>query len=85
MTKIIWKDFWESIKHTKGQFLSIMGLMMIGAFALVGLIVTGPDMRDTGNHYAKQLNTADLTVICNYGLDHDDTAKIKKAKGLETA
>lgn len=85
MTKIIWKDFWESIKHTKGQFLSIMGLMMIGAFALVGLIVTGPDMRDTGNHYANQLNTADLTVICNYGFDHDDTAKIKKAKGLETA
>ena len=83
MTKIIWKDFWESIKHTKGQFFSIMGLMMIGAFALVGLMVTGPDMRDTGNHYAQRLNSADLTVISNYGLDHDDTVKISKAKGLK--
>lgn len=83
MKKIIWKDFWESIKHTKGQFLSIMGLMMIGAFALVGLIVTGPDMRDTGNHYAQKLNTADLTVISNYGLDHKDAERIKKVKGLE--
>lgn len=83
MKKIIWKNFWESIKHTKGQFLSIMGLMMIGAFALVGLIVTGPDMRDTGNHYAQKLNTADLTVISNYGLDHKDAERIKKIKGLE--
>ena len=83
MNKVILKDFWQSIKHTKGQFISIMGLMMIGAFALVGLMVTGPDMRDTGNHYAQKLNTADLTVICNYGLDHKDTQKIKKTKGLQ--
>ena len=83
MNKVILKDFWQSIKHTKGQFVSIMGLMMIGAFALVGLMVTGPDMRDTGNHYAQKLNTADLTVICNYGLDHKDTQKIKKTKGLQ--
>ena len=83
MNKVILKDFWRSIKHTKGQFISIMGLMMIGAFALVGLMVTGPDMRDTGNHYAQKLNTADLTVICNYGLDHKDTQKIKKTKGLQ--
>ncbi len=83
MNKVILKDFWRSIKHTKGQFISIMGLMMIGAFALVGLMVTGPDMRDTGNHYAQKLNTADLTVICNYGLDHKDAQKIKKTKGLQ--
>lgn len=83
MKKIIWKDFWQSIKHTKGQFLSIMGLMMIGAFALVGLFVTGPDMRDTGNHYAQELNTADLSVMCNYGFDKKDTEKIKQTKGLE--
>lgn len=83
MNRVILKDFWQSIKHTKGQFISIMGLMMIGAFALVGLLVTGPDMRDTGNHYAQKLNTADLTVICNYGLDQKDTQKIKQAKGLK--
>ena len=84
MNKVILKDFWRSIKHTKGQFVSIMGLMMIGAFALVGLMVTGPDMRDTGNHYAQKLNTADLTVICNYGLDQKDTHKIKQTKGLQS-
>ncbi|RMC25018.1 MULTISPECIES: ABC transporter permease [unclassified Lactobacillus] len=83
MKKIIWKNFWQSIAHTKGQFLSIVGLMMIGAFALVGLFVTGPDMRSTGNHYAQKLNTPDLTVISNYGLDQGDTKKIRQVKGLK--
>ncbi len=72
MNKIIWKDIWQSIKHTKGQFFSILGLMLLGAYCLVGLVVTGPDMRDTGNDYAKKLNTPDLTVISNYGLDRSN-------------
>ncbi|MDF7683454.1 ABC transporter permease [Lactobacillus sp. ESL0679] len=84
MNKVVWQDFWQSIKHTKGQFLSIFGLMMIGAFALVGLMVTGPDMRDTGNHYAQTLKTPDLTVISNYGLDKQDTKKIRHAAGSQT-
>ncbi|BDR60305.1 FtsX-like permease family protein [Lactobacillus xylocopicola] len=83
MNKIIWKDFWQSVKHTKGQFLSILGLMMIGAFALVGLMVTGPDMRATGNHYAQSLNAADLTIIGNYGFDHEDTQEINQVKGIK--
>lgn len=85
MNKIIWKDIWQSIKHTKGQFFSIFGLMMIGAFVLVGLMVSGPDMRDTGNDYAQKLNTPDLTVIGNYGLDQKDVQRINKTKGLKAA
>lgn len=85
MNKIIWRDIWQSIRHTKGQFLSILGLMMIGAFALVGLFVTGPDMRATGNTYAQKLNTPDLTVISDYGLDKQDVNRIKKTRGLKEA
>ena len=85
MKKIIWKDFWQSIRQTKGQFLSIMALMLIGSFALVGLFVTGPNMRATGNHYAQKLNTPDLTIVSNYGLDKQDAQKIRKLKGLKNA
>jgi len=85
MNKIIWKDIWQSIRHTKGQFISILGLMMIGAFALVGLMVTGPDMRSTGNDYAQKLNTPDLTITSNYGLDKQDIKKINQTKGLKQA
>lgn len=85
MKKIIWKDFWQSIRQTKGQFLSIMGLMLIGSFALVGLFVTGPNMRATGNHYAQKLSTPDLTIVSNYGLDKQDAQKIRKLRGLKNA
>lgn len=39
------RDFIRSILHSKGRFLSIVGLMALGSFALVGLLVAGPDMR----------------------------------------
>ena len=49
--KMLWKDIRKSITKSKGRFFSIMGLMLIGSFALIGLKVTGPDMRITGEHY----------------------------------
>lgn len=40
-----------------------MFLMLLGSLALVGLSVTGPDMRQTGKNYFKEYNTADITVL----------------------
>ena len=40
-----------------------MFLMLLGSLALVGLSVTGPDMRQTGRNYFKEYNTADITVL----------------------
>ena len=34
---ILNKDIWLSFRQSKGRFLSIMFLMMLGSFALVGL------------------------------------------------
>lgn len=54
-----------------------MLLMMLGAFALVGLKVSGPDINDTVHGYMEELKTADLFVIAGYGLSVDDQAEIK--------
>ena len=45
-----------------------MFLMLLGSLALVGLSVTGPDLRKTGVDYFKEYNTADLTVLSDYGI-----------------
>ena len=55
-----------------------MLLMMLGAFALVGLKVSGPDINDTVHGYMEELKTADLFVIAGYGLSVDDKAEIKQ-------
>ncbi|MCT1798602.1 FtsX-like permease family protein [Aerococcus viridans] len=80
--KMLWKDIRKSITKSKGRFFSIMGLMLIGSFALIGLKVTGPDMRATGEHYFDELNVSDITVIGSMGIDDDDVKILDKTSGL---
>ena len=77
----LWKDVWRSIAHSKGRFVSILLLMALGSFALVGLFVAGPDMRATGEAYFDEYGLADLTVMSDYGLDKDDVAALNKTSG----
>ena len=49
-----------------------------GAFSLVGLKVSGPDIEDTLNSYMEQANAADLFVVAGYGLSDEDQAEIKQ-------
>lgn len=51
---------------------------MLGAFALVGLKVSGPDIEDTLNSYMETANAADLFVVAGYGLSGEDQAEIKQ-------
>lgn len=70
--KTYWKDIRKSIVSSKGRFLSIMLLMMLGAFAFIALKVTGPDMQRTTSIYLKKHNTTDLSVIASYGFSDDE-------------
>ena len=65
--KTLNKDIRNSLRQSKGRFLSIMLLMMLGAFSLVGLKVSGPDIEDTLNSYMETANAADLFVVAGYG------------------
>ena len=78
----LWKSIRKSITHSMGRFISIMLLMALGSFALVGLTVTGPDMRATGTTYFKELNSADLTILSDYGIDESERNAIEKASGI---
>ncbi len=77
------KDIRKSIIHSVGRFISIMLLMALGSFALVGLAVTGPDMRQTGINYFSDLNSADITILSDYGIDTSEREYIEKADGIK--
>lgn len=81
--KMLWKDVFKSVSKSKGRFFSIFGLMLLGSFALVGLKVTGSDMRETGKNYVNKLDSADITVISPLGLDENDVKTINKAEGTQ--
>ena len=76
--KTLNKDIRNSLRQSKGRFLSIMLLMMLGAFSLVGLKVSGPDIEDTLNSYMEQANAADLFVVAGYGLSAEDQVEIQE-------
>lgn len=81
--KSLRKDIKKSITHSWGRFFSIMALMALGSFALIGLSITGPDMRKTGENYFQEYRTADITVIGDYGLDTSERNKIQSASNIK--
>ncbi|PWG66451.1 ABC transporter permease [Bifidobacterium callitrichidarum] len=83
--RMLWKDIRTTLAKTKGRFLSIVSLMTLGSFALVGLFVTGPDMQITGTEYYHGNNLADVTVISDYGLTRGDERIIRETEGVRDA
>lgn len=82
--KMLLRDIRKCFSKSKGRFISIMFLIMLGSFALVGLNVSGPDMRSTSKHYFDSLNIADITVIGDYGIDEENKSVINQVTGAES-
>lgn len=78
-----WKDLFKSFTGSKGRFLSILTLMMLGSLALIGLKVASPNMERTAWDYIQKSNLADITVIADYGLDQADQEELQTLSGAE--
>ncbi|KGL66776.1 hypothetical protein LX03_06885 [Limosilactobacillus mucosae] len=81
--RILWKDAWQAISRSLGRFIAIFLLMAVSAFALIGLKITGPDMRQTANTFFAQHHLADTTITSNYGLDSRDRQIIRQQKSVK--
>ena len=79
---MLWRDILATFKKSRGRFLSIVCLIALGSFALVGLKVAGPDMRATSGEYFSSYDMADLAVIGDLGIDDNDEADIERASGI---
>ncbi|HFI0035241.1 TPA: FtsX-like permease family protein [Streptococcus suis] len=79
--KIYWKDIRQSLLSSKGRFLSIFSLMMLGALALTGLKVTAPNMEKTAQTYIADHRTMDLAVISGLGISQADLDELEAIKG----
>ena len=79
--KVYWKDLFASFTHSKGRFLSILTLMLLGSLALVGLKVTTPNMHRTANQFIQQQKMLDLAIMGDLGLDQADQEELLGLKG----
>ena len=78
--KILNKSILSSLKESKGRFLSILCLMMLGSFALVGLKVSGPDIQETVHQYWKNIIQRIFFVLADYGLSPKDQEELRERK-----
>ena len=60
-----------------------MSLMMLGAFALVGLKTSGPDIERSASRYLASLNTMDLALISDYGISKEDQKELDGIDGAQ--
>lgn len=71
----------QSLLSSKGRFLSIFSLMMLGALALTGLKVTAPNMEKTAQAYITEQKTMDLAVVSGLGISQADMDELASIKG----
>ncbi|MGT2929709.1 ABC transporter permease [Streptococcus dentasini] len=79
---VFWKNIGKSFSTSKGRFLSIMLLLMLGSLVLTGLKATPRDMEKTANHYLSSQKTMDLSVIASAGLSSADRKELESIKGV---
>lgn len=82
ITKTLWKDMIRAIKKSKGRFFSLMCLMALGSFALVGLKVTGPDMERTASHYLEKQQVMDMAVLASHQFSQEDRKELNSLKDV---
>lgn len=73
----------REIIRTKTRFLSILGIIFLGAAFFVGIGATGPDMIRTADNYYKKLHLADNRITSALGLTDDDLALLNAEKGTK--
>lgn len=78
-----WQMFLKRLYTSKGRFLSIMLLMGLGAFAFVGLKVTGPNMQHSAQAYLEEQNTMDLSLIASKGLSDADKKELNQLEDTQ--
>lgn len=77
-TQTYLKASFREIKQSKGRFIAIVLIIMLGTLLFVGVKTAGPVMQKTMDHYVDQKNLSDLQIISTAGLTEDDVAQAKK-------
>lgn len=77
MQKKLFSLILRTIRQSLGRFLSMTALLFLGAFALVGLRVTGPIIERTVQTFITAQQLADIFIISDLGISEYDKAELE--------
>ncbi len=74
----------RAVRSTLARFLSILGIVVIGAGFLAGLLATAPDMKLTVDQYFEETSLMDVDVKGTLGLTEEDIKTLHAFDGVKT-
>ena len=78
MKNAMLKNAFAEMKKTKSRFLSIFGIIAIGAGFFAGLLQSAPAMKVSSDHYYDRTSLSDIRLVSTYGFDDNDIDALKK-------
>ena len=79
------KDFFMEIKKTRGRFLSIFFIVVLGVAFYSGIRSSEPSMRMSGDHFFDRTDLMDVKVMSTMGLTDEDVKAMEGVDGIGAA
>lgn len=80
---VLRKEFLMEIKKTRGRFISIFFIVMLGVAFYSGIRSSEPSMRISGDKYFDDSELMDIKVMGTMGLSEEDIHAIEQVDGIE--
>ena len=77
------KNMIQDIKHSKGRFIAIILIIMLGVLIFVGVKAAGPSLNDSLNKTVADKNLSDIQVLSTTGFNQTDVDLAKKVLGAQ--
>lgn len=80
---LIFKNSFRKIWKSKGRFLSLILIVILGTSFFAGVRETATDMIRTLDNYYDETNLYDFKIVSTMGLTDDDIKSLKDIKGIK--
>ncbi|HIT37708.1 MAG TPA: FtsX-like permease family protein [Candidatus Onthousia faecipullorum] len=80
---LIFKNSFRKIWKSKGRFLSLILIVILGTSFFAGVRETATDMIRTLDNYYDETNLYDFKIVSTMGLTLDDISSLKDIKGIK--
>ena len=80
---LIFKNSFRKIWKSKGRFLSLILIVILGTSFFAGVRETATDMIRTLDNYYDETNLYDFKIVSTMGLTDDDISSLKDIKGIK--
>lgn len=74
---------WRDIRKSKGRFIAIILIILLGVLIFVGVKAAGPSLNDSLNKTVADKNLSDIQVMSTTGFDKKDLKLARKVPGAQ--